>query len=204
MRKNHLLRANKILTILTAFLILLDVTVFRNHIFCVGILQTVNYRVLCSHKLDVFLFAGTACNIFILFLPYFAWIRIFQLFICSRKVGIHNRYQSSHKKKSRTERSGDIGGSSVSSWPPIHVLVIISFNHRRIIRQNMEAPILLKPNTWQRCRVRPQHFDNATFFRIYSRTRKDGPSNVLRIPCQPVIFALFLVHPIHWGVLVRS
>ena len=179
MCKTQLLPANKIRTVLTIFLVLLDVAVFRNHVFILGNLQTVIYRVLCSCKLDVFLFVGTACNVFVLILfPCFSWIRIFTFPVFSRKVGIHNQHQSSHKKKSRAERSGDTGGHSVSSWPTIHLLVIISFNHWRIIRQNMEVPILLKPDTWQHCCVGLQHFAIAASFRIYSGIRKDGPSNV--------------------------
>jgi hypothetical protein len=135
------------------------------------------------------------------FFPYFSWIRILQFLFCSRKVGIHNLHQSSHKKKkSRAERSGDIGGHSVSLWPPIHLLVIISFNLWRIIIQNMEVQILLKPDTWQRYWASLQHFDNAAPFRIYSRMRKDGTSNVvLRMARQTIFFALFWPHPIHWG-----
>lgn len=102
-----------------------------------------------------------------------------------------------HKKKSRAERSGDMGGHSVSSWPTIHFPVIISFNHWLIIRQNIEFPILIKPDTWQYCWV---GLHIAASFRIYSRMRKDGPSNVfLPVPLQTIFFALFWLHPIHWG-----
>jgi len=72
MRKIQLLPANKILTFLTIFLVLLDVAVFLNHVCILGNLQPIIYRVLCICILDVFLFAGTACNVFILILlPYF-------------------------------------------------------------------------------------------------------------------------------------
>jgi hypothetical protein len=193
--------ANKIRTILTIFLVLLDVAVFRNHVFIQGNLQIVIYRVLCSYKLDVLLFASTTCNVFILtFFPYFSCIRIFEFFIFPPKVSWHNRHESSHKKESRAERSGDIGSHSVCSWPPIHLLVIISFNHWLIIRQNMEVPILLKPDTWQHCWVGLQHLENSASFRIYSGMRKDGPDNVvLRMPRQTIFFALFWLHLIHWG-----
>jgi hypothetical protein len=66
MRKTQLLPANKFLTILKIFLVLLDVAAFRNHVFILENLQTVIYRVLFSYELDVFVFAGTACNVFIL------------------------------------------------------------------------------------------------------------------------------------------
>jgi hypothetical protein len=103
-----------------------------------------------------------------------------------------------HKKKSRSERSGDIGGHSVSSLPPIHLLVIISFKHWRIIRQNLEVPMLVKSDTWKHYWARLQHFDNAASFRIYNRIRKDGPSDViLRMLRQTIFFALFWLHPIH-------
>jgi len=118
---------------------------------------------------------------------------------CTTDTKAHT-HTHTHTHKSRAERSGDIGGHSVSSWPTIHLLVIISFNHWQIIRQNMEVPILLKPDTWQHCWVGVQHFDNTASFRIYSRMRKDGTSNVfLGMPRQTIFFALFRLHPIHWG-----
>ena len=98
--------------------------------------------------MDFFLISCTACNIFIFFPPV--------LFLNTNLSFPHlyagGWFTRGHtRKKSLAERSGDIGGHYVSSWPPIHLLVTFSFNHRRIIGLNMEVQILLKPDTWQRC-----------------------------------------------------